>query len=156
VVVLTAGAVVAVLVAGGLLWLRRSFVVVTVDGNSMRPTFRPADRVLVRRRSISGVRAGQIVVVERPVPGVGWDLLPPPGSRIHGRAWYIKRAVALPGEPVPDRVAAAVPADQRDAVPPGRLVVLGDHPNSDDSKQWGYFPADRVLGVVVRQLTAAG
>ena len=60
----------------------------------------------------------------------------------------IKRAVAVPGEPVPEqsRLADAV-------VPAGRLVVLGDNlPASLDSRGFGYVPAERVLGIVVRRL----
>jgi signal peptidase I len=33
-------------------------------------------------------------------------------------------------------------------------VLLGDNPvRSNDSRQMGYFPAERVLGVVVRRMT---
>ena len=45
-------------------WLGRRFVVIDVDGHSMRPTLYAGDRVLVRRRPLRHIRAGDIVVVE--------------------------------------------------------------------------------------------
>ncbi|MEV4755977.1 S26 family signal peptidase [Micromonospora sp. NPDC049559] len=128
---------------------RRRLVAVTVEGNSMSPALHDGDRVLVARRRLPRVRTGDIVVVERPRPGSGWRDLPPPGQRLPDRQWYVKRAVALPGDPVPARVRVAAEAD---VVPPDALVVIGDNPNSNDSKQWGFFPADRLLGVVVARL----
>ena len=56
-------------------------------------------------------------------------------------------AAAHPAETV---LAAADPAE---TVPPGKLVVLGDNAaRSFDSRQIGYIPADRLLGVVRRPL----
>jgi hypothetical protein len=41
-------------------------------------------------------------------------------------------------------------------VPPDRFAVLGDNAaNSLDSRKIGYIPAERLLGVMVRQLTPA-
>lgn len=128
---------------------RRRLVVITVDGNSMLPALRDRDRVLVLRRRLGRLRAGDIVVMERPRPGSGWDGLPPLDGRLPGREWYVKRAVALPGDAVPETARAAAGAP---VVPPGALIVIGDNPHSNDSKQWGFFPADRLLGVVVRSL----
>lgn len=143
----------AVLVGAVLLALaRRRLVVVTVDGLSMSPTLRSGDRVLVLRRHGTRVARGQVVVIEQPEHGHGWSRLPRPDGRLAGRRWYIKRVAAVPGEPVPAPARAAVDADSSGVVPEGKLVVLGDNDRSDDSKQWGYFPADRVLGVVVRRL----
>jgi type IV secretory pathway protease TraF len=51
--------------------------------------------------------------------------------------------------------AEAVPAVACPAgtVPPGKLVVLGDNvARRFDSRQIGYVPADRLLGVVLRPL----
>ena len=48
--------------------LRRRFVVVEVDGISMRPTYEPGDRVLVRRCGADRVRRGQVVAVRRMGP----------------------------------------------------------------------------------------
>ncbi|WP_433201458.1 S26 family signal peptidase [Dactylosporangium sp. CS-047395] len=123
---LAAGAVVLALVV----WLRRAFLVVTVTGRSMTPTFEPGDRVLARR---GRARTGDVVIVG-------------PGRLV------IKRLAALPGEPVPrDRVPAL--ADVPEAtVPAGKMVLLGDAAESSDSRQLGYFDADRIVGRAVRRL----
>jgi signal peptidase I len=147
-------AALAVAVAVDLL-RRRFLVVVVVDGQSMTPAYHPGDRVLVARARLGRrVRPGRVVVVEEPDREHGWDRLPPPDGRVDGRRWYIKRVVAVPGDPVPAQVAGAVGASSADArVPDGRIVVLGDNADSEDSRTLGYFPLDRVLGVVVRRLT---
>lgn len=143
---------VAVAVAVDVL-LRRFLVVVVVDGLSMVPTYRPGDRVLVVRAGLRRrVRTGRVVVIEEPEYAHGWDRLPPPNRRITGRRWYIKRVAAVAGDPVPEQVAGVVGASAGTRVPEGSIVVLGDNPESDDSKTWGYFPVERVLGVVVRRL----
>jgi signal peptidase I len=41
-------------------------------------------------------------------------------------------------------------------VPPGQLVVLGDNAAwSQDSRQIGYIPGDRLLGIVMRRLAGS-
>jgi signal peptidase I len=42
-----------------------------------------------------------------------------------------------------------------DVVPPGMLVLLGDGIRSGDSRQWGFIPADRTLGLMIRKLSAS-
>ena len=127
----------AVLCLGGVVLLRRRWLVVTVHGVSMEPTYRSGDRLLVRRSRLGAVRAGQVVVVQ--VEGERGD---PTGGRL------VKRAVALPGDPVP----AAMPVAES-VVPPGRLLVLGDNPaRSKDSRLLGYLPAAAVIGVVLRPI----
>ncbi|WP_262401735.1 S26 family signal peptidase, partial [Actinomadura sp. CNU-125] len=64
-----------------------------------------------------------------------------------------RRAAALPGDPVPGTVAAAAGVRAGSPVPAGRLVVLGDNAAASfDSRDCGYFDADRLLGVVVRTM----
>jgi signal peptidase I len=122
-------------------WTRRRFLVVTVDGHSMTPGHRHGDRVLVDRLRSATVRVGDVVVIDR-------DDVP---DRTEQR--MIKRVAALPGEPVPVEVCAFQHWPVETRVPPGHLVLLGDNPaGSLDSRQRGFFAADRVLGVVVRQL----
>jgi signal peptidase I len=152
---LTVGSV-AVLVSAGLvasLLLGRSLVAVAVRGQSMEPTFRDGDWVLVRRGRDPA--RGQVVVVRHP-PLI--DLQLPHGgsapvSVLPENRWLVKRVVAVPGDPLPrDRVPALaeVPEDQ---VPPGKLILLGDNQlASFDSRRLGYFSLDTLLGVVVRQL----
>ncbi|MEU4696817.1 S26 family signal peptidase [Nonomuraea dietziae] len=126
----------------GALWARRRYVVVTVEGTSMAPTLSDGDRVLVRRRRIDQVSTGDVVVLEPPLTPAE---IGPPGQ--DGRQWNIKRAVALPGDPVPPGIDDSVTR-----VPPGALVVLGDNTDSVDSRQRGFFDADRLLGVALRRL----
>lgn len=110
--------------------LRKHFMLVTVRGDSMMPTLRPGQRVLVRlhRR----VRTGDVVVFTTTAEHV---------------PLMIKRVAAAAGEPVPD--------DMRDAagdavVPEGFLLVRGDNPTAADSRAFGCLPADTVVGLVRR------
>ncbi len=130
----------------------RRYAVVDVQGSSMEPTLRHGERVLVRRVPESGVRTGDIIVVERFAPDDQERHARLPGRLAH-RAWVIKRAVAVAGDPVPGSVAYAAGVAPGTAVPAGCLVVLGDNrAHSTDSRVWGYLPADRLLGVVRRRL----
>jgi signal peptidase I len=113
-----------------LAWARRNLVLITVRGDSMVPTFRSGQRLLVRR---GGCRAGQAVVFR------------PPPTRVHDVEWMVKRAVAVAGDPVPadlsERTTVAV-------VPAGRLLVRSDAPDGLDSRQFGLIDSRDVLGVV--------
>ncbi|TDC57172.1 S26 family signal peptidase [Actinomadura sp. KC345] len=139
-----------------IVWLRRRFAVIDVDGPSMQPTLYEGDRVLVRRRPVRRVRTGDIVVVESKVrPGTrrGPGVAASAGRSLSGRTWVIKRAAAVPGDPVPASVAASLPSGAESPVPDGHLLVLGDNATrSLDSRHYGYLRSDGVLGVVVRHL----
>jgi signal peptidase I len=147
-------------IAALITWLGRRFVVINVDGQSMRPTLYPGDRVLVRRRPLRRIRAGDIVVVANTKPRqTGRQTGPHPGAaargspNLYGHTWMIKRAAAMPGDPVPASMAATVSASPGTPVPDGRLLVLGDNTaGSIDSRHYGYLSGDGVLGVVVRRL----
>lgn len=156
----TAAAVIAFTAAGAALiaWLRHRFVVIDVDGPSMRPTLHEGDRVLVRRQPLRHIRAGDIVVVENTRHQTSRHPAAAHGSRnLSGHAWIVKRAAAVPGDPVPASVAATVSAALGTSVPAGCLVALGDNTASSlDSRHYGYLSGDGVLGVVIRQLTARG
>jgi signal peptidase I len=142
------GALVLALLVSGLALrsIRHRYVVVTVDGVSMAPTLVNGDRVMVRRRRVTEVHRGDVVVLEPPANPPG-DYLPGPAG-VDGRRWNIKRAVAVPGDPVPD----GVPAGGIDRVPAGSLVVFGDNPNSVDSRQRGLFDGSHLLGVAIRRV----
>ncbi|MGW3461712.1 S26 family signal peptidase [Streptomyces olivaceoviridis] len=132
--------------------LRRVLVSVTVRGTSMEPTYYDGDRVLVSRARAPV--AGQVVVVERPDVGGGWPATPVPygagATALAGRAWMIKRVAAAPGDLVPREHVSALPPLPGGRVPPGGLLLLGDHPAASlDSRQLGLFPTARVLGVVL-------
>lgn len=144
-------AVLVAVLAAAVVVARRRFVVVQVSGMSMWPTYRPGDRVLVRRAAGREVGRGAVVVFE-PAGRSGWGTGPLPAPQ--GAAWVIKRVTALAGDPVPAEVAAAARAEPGAAVPEGSLVVVGDGTSSADSRMWGYLPADRVLGVAVRRLSS--
>ncbi|MFJ9678590.1 S26 family signal peptidase [Streptomyces sp. NPDC101194] len=149
---MTAATVVLLAVAGllvlaaALLLARGRLVAVTVRGYSMSPTLMPGDRILMlrgRRR----VAAGRVAVVVAPHPEYGWH--PPTGATPD--SWYVKRIVAVAGEPVP-QWAGRCPGTH---VPPGMLVLLGERPGSMDSKQLGYCPEDKLIGTVLFRLRAA-
>jgi signal peptidase I len=147
-------------------WARRRYLVATVDGRSMEPTLHAGDRLLVRRTR--RVRAGQIVVVEIPVPvlpdgpppGVGQDDLDraeettPVNPPDHpDRQLLVKRAVAVAGDPVPRQSVPALRDVPETVVPRGSLVVLGDNPAvSWDSRDYGFVRPDQFVGVMVRRL----
>jgi signal peptidase I len=135
--------------------LRHRFVAVTVEGNSMTPTFRPGDWVLVRRASLPEVHRGQVVVVAGP-RGPGGPGARGGGPGQAGQGWVIKRAAAVPGEPVPAGLVARLGAGPGAVVPTGRLLVLGDNPRASvDSRTLGYLPGEDLLGVAVRRLGRA-
>jgi signal peptidase I len=133
--------VMAVVVLGLVAWvlvLRSRLLVVTVHGVSMEPTYRSGDRLLVRRARLNRVRPGQVVVVQ--VDGAMPD--DPTGGRM------VKRAVAVPGDPVPPQIPVPGPR-----VPVDSLLVLGDNlARSNDSRRLGYLSADALIGIVLRPI----
>ncbi|GAA0341545.1 S26 family signal peptidase [Actinoallomurus spadix] len=138
----------AALVSGAVPAIRLLLSTVTVRGGSMTPTLHHGDVLLVlrhRRRP----RPGQIVVVQRPDRRTGWS---GPVDLSGAAGWYVKRVVAVAGDPVPPWVAG----DRPGRVPPGMLVLRGDHPRSEDSRQWGLCPADRLYGVMLLRLRTGG
>lgn len=125
-------------------WLRGRYVVVTVDGNSMEPAYRPGDRLLVRRTSADTLRRGDVVVVT-----ASPATLPPYGA-VGAHRWVVKRIAGLPGQAVPPEVARNAPGA---TVPTGQLVLLGDNTAASiDSRTAGFYAGDRVLGIVLRRL----
>jgi signal peptidase I len=150
------------LVSGALTgWVRLRYLITTVDGPSMEPTLHSGDRLLVRRTR--RVRAGQIVVVRIQPPTL--DAPPPdapapdeetPVMRVHPDGLLlVKRAIAVAGDPVPVDRVPCLRETRKTTVPPGALVVLGDNaPTSWDSRDYGFVPADRFIGVAVRRLPA--
>jgi signal peptidase I len=132
--------------------LRWWWFVVTVQGASMEPSLREGDRVLARRAGIADVHPGDVVVLERPDDDLRWTRAP--GRRTAARGTLlIKRVAAVPGDPPPRRAAPALANHPERLVPPGHLVAFGDnYSRSLDSKQIGYFPADRLVGVVLRPM----
>ena len=164
----TAVAVAAALVLAGCVAtaVRRRFVVVTVRGESMLPTFTDGQRVLVRRCAVAAVAPGDVVVFADPrdadrdrleaererLVAAGVPALPPPPWR--RSEWLVKRAAAVPGDPVPRAAVPALAEVDHDVVPAGVLVLLGDNAaRSDDSRRYGYVAANRLVGTVLRTLS---
>ncbi|MER7207864.1 S26 family signal peptidase [Streptosporangium sp. NPDC000239] len=133
----------------------RVLISVTIEGSSMLPTYREGDRVIVRRRARP--RTGLVVVVELPEADEGW-LLPSPSpyageAEISGRRWMIKRVAAVPGDHVPPALLHRLGREGAAWVPPGMVLLLGDNEEASfDSRYFGYFPQERVLGVVLTDL----
>ncbi|MFS7874317.1 MULTISPECIES: S26 family signal peptidase [Streptomyces] len=124
-------------------FLGRRLMVVTVRGESMAPAYRDGDRLLVRRGMVPD--RGHVVVVERPYL--------PPARLEPAPHWLIKRVTGVPGDPVPRDIGRLLRVSPGSRVPPGRLILLGDNKAASlDSRQLGYFPAERVLGTAVRRL----
>ncbi|HET7012672.1 MAG TPA: S26 family signal peptidase [Streptosporangiaceae bacterium] len=136
-------AAVAVLIATGaagaacaaIATVRRRYLVVTVRGSSMSPTFDDAERVLTRRTggTDSPVR-GEVVVLRAP------------GDAAKVSPLLVKRVAAAPGDEVPAEFLPVVPVP---VVPPGHLLVRGDNNASADSRSFGLVDSRLVVGTVM-------
>lgn len=131
------------LLGAAALGARAILLVVTVRGQSMRPTYSDGDRLLAVRSPV--LPRGRVIVFTPPAD----DRVPFPGDPVY----RVKRLVAVPGDPTPSWVAGAVP---NAPVPPGHVVVRGDNDVSQDSRSYGYVPRAQVHAVVVRRLQLAG
>jgi signal peptidase I len=127
-----------------------AFRIAKVKGQSMHPTFRDGQWLLIRRHNWPSppLRVGDIVVFR-----LDDDIL-------------VKRIAAMEGQVVPELrpmlvfrpshrrpghwEAAVVPSAPL-RIPPGQLYVLGDNPSvSDDSRNFGPVPVSALLGRVLR------
>jgi signal peptidase I len=108
-------------------WLR-----VTVVGQSMSPTLRDGQRLLARRLR-RAPRRGEVIVFRVPD-----EDLP----------CRIKRVAAIAGDPVPEWLTPTLPGLTR--IPADRVAVVGDNPDSQDSRQLGLVRCQDILGAVPR------
>ncbi|MFE3519087.1 S26 family signal peptidase [Streptomyces sp. NPDC059166] len=122
--------------------IRRTFMLISVIGESMSPTYNTGDRVLIRRGSRS-IRRGQVVVVIRPAGETGWAKSQELEINAMTRTWSIKRVAAIGGDDYPTQVRG------QGKVPAGHILVIGDDPLSIDSKRHGPCPRNQVIGVLV-------
>ena len=140
-------AILAAILATGLVVLRRRFSVFRVRGDSMQPTFRPGELLLVRNRPGGRIRVGAVVVFRPPasVTSEPGDFPAADDRRL------IKRISALPGDPVPD--SARVATGGTPFVPCGMFTVSADNPDGTDSRQIGFLLVDQISGLVLRKLS---
>lgn len=131
------------------------FEPVRVEGYSMAPRLQNNERLFVDKISFDfePIRRGDVVVFHYPRDP---------------RENFIKRVIGLPGDHVViwdgvvyvnghRLVESYVPAAYRDdndypavTVPPHEYYVLGDHRNSsNDSRFWGFLPAQDIFGRAV-------
>jgi len=129
---------------GAMTWqLRRRYLVITVVGHSMRPTLRHGQKLLARRwrpggASYDRLRRSEIIVFVPPA-AVGFK---------RNLTYRVKRVVAIAGDPAPSwlPVLPGIPVLER--VPPGTVVVRGDNPRSEDSRNYGWVAETSILGLV--------
>lgn len=127
---------VLMLIFVALFW--RDFQTVQVSGDSMLPTFHSGERLLVSRAYwlVGPIQDNDVVVIRTSKPG----------------EYIIKRVYRMAGEDVD---FLNVPQDYqitqgKYVVPPGTIYVLGDNlPVSEDSRKYGPFDLDDVIGKVV-------
>jgi signal peptidase I len=130
------------------------FQAVSIDGPSMLPTLRSADRVLITRGA-KAVHRGDVVVLVADEAGMKTEL--------------VKRVIAVAGDTVEIRSDTAIVNGVREPnygqridasaysvslpamrVPAGQLYVMGDNrPLSEDSRYIGTVPLSGVMGRVV-------
>lgn len=129
------------------LWVYRPVEVVQ---ESMLPTLEPGDRLMVKtwRAGQSAPPRGAVVVLQPPGEDewVVKRVIGVPGDRIaHGR-----RGLRLNGEPVSEPYVRPFQERFWAEVPPETIYVLGDNrPQSNDSRDYGPVPIERVIGEAV-------
>lgn len=131
-----------------------------IPSGSMEPTLLKGDRIVVDKLSVDlgSVHRGDIIVFRAP-PAVARDC----GDSV---ADLVKRVVGLPGDHLSSRgntiLVNGRPLDERwthleplippidpTVVPKNDYFVVGDnHPNSCDSRTWGFVPGGNVIGKV--------
>lgn len=139
----------AVAVAATARVLRSRWLVVVVNGMSMTPTLQDGQRLIVRRRKRSAYETGEIVVF--PAPEERRAMIGDPGFRV-------KRVMAVAGDVVPPWMHSAERSSRAERVPAGMLVVSGDNPRTESSRQLGFIPVASVVATVdeSRLKTAGG
>jgi len=126
---------------------------VHIDGPSMLPTLRSADRVLITRGA-KGVARGDVVVLVANDQGIQTELvkrvigLAGDVVEIRGDVAYVNGArEPIRGQAIVPQYATSMAAV---TVPAGQIYVMGDNrAQSEDSRYIGTVPLSGVLGRVV-------
>jgi signal peptidase I len=125
---------------------------VRVDGFSMRPTLEDGEFVLVSKLSyhLGKVNRGDIIVFHFPMnpqEELIKRVIGLPGDHISVQGGV----VAVNGQKISEPYIASTPSYSGEwDVSAGDLFVLGDNRNnSNDSKDWGLLPMDKVVGKAI-------
>ncbi|WP_354645358.1 S26 family signal peptidase [Kitasatospora camelliae] len=128
--------------------LRRRLFLVTVRGLSMFPTLAPGDRMLAVGPGRRPPRTGDIVVAPAPRT-VGWAGQRAARTDDRDAHRVIKRVAAVGGDRVPERLRSFSGLRDRESVPEGTVLLLGDGRHSEDSRHWGFCPQHLLVGRVL-------
>ena len=111
---------------------RRRWVIVTVRGHSMEPTLHDGERLVARRSQPArrGTRAA--------MPAIGDLVVFLPDAL----GYRVKRVVGVAGDVVPPWLNAR--AGER--IPAGHVIVRGDNPRSEGSRELGYIAIGSIIG----------
>ena len=125
---------------------------VRVDGESMLPTLKNGEFVLVNKLSyrFGEVQRGDIIVFHFPMnpdEELIKRVIGLPGDRVVIQ----NQQVSVNGQPITEPYIASAPLYAGEwTVTEGSLFVLGDNRNdSSDSHSWGLLPMDKVVGKAI-------
>ncbi|MEU4835762.1 S26 family signal peptidase [Streptosporangium sp. NPDC023615] len=136
---------------GVLLWLRRHFTLVRVVGESMMPSFRHGEELLVHRTPPHRIRTGDVVVFHSAISLPTQETAAFGDQHIVVPVWLLKRVVALPGDDIPPLKVKL----EESVVPAGSVIVFGDNAEvSSDSRQFGFYPLYEIHGRVMCRFRA--
>ncbi|MFI5554055.1 signal peptidase I [Streptomyces sp. NPDC051738] len=159
------GALGLALVIASVLWLRTGYVLSSVSGESMRPTYDIGDRIVAQRVGGDEVERGDLVLFTAPErygePAVMQRVIGVGGDRVvccEGTDTARER-ITVNGKPlsepyVKDGIVDGMDRPYDVTVPEGRLFLLGDYrQNSRDSRFFeedhaGTVPVGAVMGRV--------
>ncbi|GAA4074359.1 signal peptidase I [Streptomyces shaanxiensis] len=155
-----------VLVIASVLWLRTGYVLSSMSGENMRPTYEIGDRIVAERVDGDEVGRGDLVLFTAPerygepaviqrVIGVGGDRVVCCEGTDTTRERITVNGKALSEPYVKDGIADGLHRPYDVTVPEGRLFLLGDYrQNSRDSRFFaedhgGTVPVGAIMGRVI-------